>query len=247
AGAGQARAQGTAAAATRIDRSTDPAAGAATSAIRDGDPAGLEHYLDRHRVHAGDTGEVVEAAFAAWAADQQAGLSSLLLAATRDTVRELNQRARTDRLDTTRQPPGREVALGDGTRASAGDTVITRRNDRTLRAADGSWVKNGDRWHVLDVHPNGAILVEGHRDGRVTRPARITLPAGYVAEHVQLGYASTIHGAQGATVDTTHTVTTGAETRQALYVALSRGRQSNHLYLGVSAVSLDAVGPEVQD
>src|SRR5690606_21508433 len=113
----QGHAHGTTATLTELHRFTDPAKGAATLAIRDGDPAGLEHYLDRHRVHAGDTGEVVEAAFAAWAADQQAGLSSLLLAATRDTVRELNQRARTDRLDTTRQPPGREVALGDGTRS----------------------------------------------------------------------------------------------------------------------------------
>ena len=49
--------------------------------------------------------------------------------------------------------------------------------------------------------------------------------------HVQLGYASTIHGAQGATVDTTHTVVNGAESRQGLYVALSRGRHENHLYL----------------
>jgi hypothetical protein len=64
---------------------------------------------------------------------------------------------------------------------------------------------------------------------------------------VQLGYASTIHGAQGATVDATHTVLTGTETRQCLYVALSRGRQSNHLYLGTPTASLDGVGPDVHD
>lgn len=68
-----------------------------------------------------------------------------------------------------------------------------------------------------------------------------------MAEHVRLGYASTIHGAQGATVDTTHTVLTGTETRQGLYVALSRGRESNHLYLATPSASLDSVGPEVQD
>jgi hypothetical protein len=68
-----------------------------------------------------------------------------------------------------------------------------------------------------------------------------------VDQHVQLGYASTIHGAQGATVDTTHTVLTGAESRQGLYVALSRGRQTNHLYLGAPAPSPDGVGPEVQE
>ena len=148
----------------------------------------------------------------------------------------------------TGQPPGREVVLADGTRASAGDTVITRRNDRTLRAGDGSWVKNGDRWHLVDVHRDGAVTVERHdHRTRAGAACRVTLPAGYVAEQVQLGYASTIHGAQGATVDTTHTVLTGAETRQGLYVALSRGRQTNHLYLGNPAPTLDGVGPEVHD
>ncbi|WP_289018201.1 hypothetical protein [uncultured Ornithinimicrobium sp.] len=116
-------------------------------------------------------------------ADQRAGLSSLLLAATRDTVRDLNQRARHERLESTGQAPGREVSLAEGTRASAGDTVITRRNDRTLRTGDGSWVKNGDRWHLLTVHQDGAMTVERHHDGRGRKPAQVTLPA----EHVQLG------------------------------------------------------------
>jgi conjugative relaxase-like TrwC/TraI family protein len=243
----QGYAHGTTVTLTELHRFTDRAEGAATLAIRDGDPAALDHYLDLDRVHAGDTGEVVEAAYAAWAADQQAGLSSLLLAATRDTVRELNHRAQQNRLDVMGHRPGREVNLSDGTRASVGDTVITRRNDRTLRAGDGSWVKNGDRWHVLDVLPDGAVSVKRHHAGQGRKLANVVLPAGYVAAHVQLGYASTIHGAQGATVDTTHTVLNGTESRQALYVALSRGRQTNHLYLATPTASLDGVGPEVQD
>ncbi|MFK5634277.1 MobF family relaxase [Ornithinimicrobium sp. LYQ103] len=244
----QSHAHGTTATLTELHRFTDPAEGAATLAIRDGDPAAVDHYLDRDRVHTGDTGDVVEAAYAAWAADQQAGLSSLLLAATRDTVRELNQRARQDRLDTTGEHPGSEVTLADGTRASAGDMLITRRNDRRLRSVDGSWVKNGDRWRLLAVHPDGTVSVE-RQDlaARAGGARRLTFPVGYVAEHVQLGYASTIHGAQGATVDTTHTVLTGTETRQALYVALSRGRQTNYLYLSTPGVSLEGIGPEVQD
>lgn len=46
-----------------------------------------------------------------------------------------------------------------------------------------------------------------------------------------LGYASTIHAAQGATIDTTHTLLAGTETRQLLYVAMTRGRQANHAYV----------------
>ena len=69
----------------------------------------------------------------------------------------------------------------------------------------------------------------------------LSLPADYVGHHVQLGYASTIHGAQGATVDTTHTVVAGTESRQGLYVALSRGRNENHLYLSDAEPVADGV------
>src|SRR5699024_6754788 len=76
----QGHAHGTTATLTELHRFTDLAEGAATLAIRDGDPTALDHYLDHDRVHTGDTGDVIETAFAAWRADQQAGLSTLLLA-----------------------------------------------------------------------------------------------------------------------------------------------------------------------
>ena len=114
-------------------------------------------------------------------------------------------------------------------------------------SADYTLICEEPRWRLLTVHRDGSVSVQRHRDGRRSKPAHVTLPAGYVDQHVQLGYASTIHGAQGATVDTTHTVLTGAESRQGLYVALSRGRQTNHLYLGAPAPSPDGVGPEVQE
>ena len=63
----------------------------------------------------------------------------------------------------------------------------------------------------------------------------ITLPADYVAHTVQLGYATTVHGAQGITTGTCHVVLTGDEDRNLLYVALSRGRYANHLYLNVAS------------
>ena len=43
-----------------------------------------------------------------------------------------------------------------------------------------------------------------------------------------------MHGAQGVTADTSHTVTAGAESRQQLYVAITRGREANHLYLNAA-------------
>ena len=36
----------------------------------------------------------------------------------------------------------------------------------------GSWVKNGDRWHVLAVRQDGGVLVERQADRRRSRPGR---------------------------------------------------------------------------
>ena len=223
---------------TELHRFTDPAEATATLGIRDGDPDALEHYLTRGRVHVGDAGTAADQAYDAWRADITAGRSSLLLAASRDVVRDLNEQARADRL--AGQRPTREVRLADGTHASAGDLVVTRHNDRSLRTRSGTWVKNGDRWAVRSVGPDGALLV-APANRRAGGHESVTLPAGYVEQHVQLGYAGTIHGAQGATVDTTHTVLAGTESRQSLYVALSRGRLENHLYLGDGATPAEDV------
>ena len=58
------------------------------------------------------------------------------------------------------------------------------------------------------------------------------LPAEYVAEHVELGYATTAFRAQGATVDTAHAVIAGpGTTREVLYVMLTRAREANRVYV----------------
>lgn len=119
--------------------------------------------------------------------------------------------------------------------AAADDGVITRHNDRRLTLSATDWVANGDRWTVTSVRTDGALEVR-HAPSR----RRVTLPAGYVAEHVQLGYACTVHAAQGQTVDTGLTVMTGGESRQLLYVALTRGRHANSVHLDVSIIGDDA-------
>ena len=118
--------------------------------------------------------------------------------------------------------------LADGNPASVGEQVITRANNRTLRMTATDWVKNGDRWTVLKVTRDGDLTVRHHRNGRTVR-----LPANYVQESVELGYATTVHTAQGVTADTMHGLVTGEESRQQLYTMLTRGRIANHLYLQV--------------
>jgi conjugative relaxase-like TrwC/TraI family protein len=215
--------------AARLDevmRFTDPAEAHASLALREGDPAALGYYLDHDRVHVGDPDTASSQLFDAWLADKRTGLDAIMLAPTREQAAVLNQAARDHRLAGHR--PRREADLADGNRASIGDTIVTRRNDRRLRAGNG-WVKNGDRWQVLDVHRDGGLDVRDQRTNRL-----LTLPAEYVATYVELGYATTIHGAQGLTADTCHGLLTGQESRQQLYTMLSRGRHANHAYLQTS-------------
>ncbi|MCZ4499982.1 MAG: primase catalytic core, N-terminal domain [Marmoricola sp.] len=223
-----------------VHRFEDPSEAAASLAIRAGEAIGLGFYTDHQRIHVGTPGTAADLAYRAWQTDRVSGLDSLLLAPTGAVATELNRRARSDRLagQVVCQTAEPAASLRDGTQASAGDLVVTRRNDRRLIARDTDWVKNGDRWSVAEVRPDGALIVARVGATRI----RVTLPAAYVAQHVQLGYAATVHTAQGMTVDTSHTVLNGEESRQLLYVALSRGRVENHLYLANSNRDVEGSG-----
>ena len=87
-------------------------------------------------------------------------------------------------------------------------------------------MKNGDQWTVTAIHPDGSLDAT-----RVDGRGRATLPAGYVARHVDLGYATTAHRAQGRTVDTAHAYISATTLREPLYVMATRGREANRLYV----------------
>jgi ATP-dependent exoDNAse (exonuclease V) alpha subunit len=150
-----------------------------------------------------------------------------MLAHSRQLVAELNKRARAHRLGG--RIPAREVELADGNRASVGDLIITRRNHRQLRLGAHDWVKNGDRWTITTLTATGGLRVTHLRSGR-----QVTLPTHYVSESTELGYATTIHAAQGVTADAMHGLIGGNGTRRQLYTMLTRGRAANHLYLPVT-------------
>lgn len=211
--------------------------------LRHGHAEVLDIYAEHDRIVEGGTEAMTEAAYAAWRADQRAGRTTVLIADSNESVTMLNTRARTDLiLDGVVRGP-READLHDGTQAASGDIVITRRNDRRLRAR-GNWVRNGDRWRVLDVRTDGSMLVR--REGR-NRGASLLLPAGYVSEHVDLGYAVTSFRAQGLTTDTAHVLVDGSLTRESLYVAMTRGREANIAYVAVDRPDDSHSGPHPGD
>jgi hypothetical protein len=146
--------------------------------------------------------------------------SGLLIAHNNDTVAELNQRARTH-LAASGRLSGPTVAGGERT-YQAGDRILCRKNQTRLR------VLNGDLATVTSVdQERNRLTVRLDRD-----PETRDLPAWYLDQgHVDYGYAMTAHKAQGVTTGHTFVIVDGTTDREWAYVAMSRGRQANTLYL----------------
>jgi conjugative relaxase-like TrwC/TraI family protein len=200
---------------------------AASVELRAGKTSAIDAYEAHDRVTSGDRETLLDAIYAAWKADVEAAKSSLMIAGDTATVTELNRRARTGRV-AEGSVASAGLAIADGQRAGIGDEIVTRQNNRLLTTGR-SWVKNGDRFVVAATNPDGTMAVR-----RVSGGAEVTLPADYVAQHVELGYATTSYRSQGRTVDTTHSLVSPTTTREVLYVAATRGRESNMIYVDTS-------------
>jgi hypothetical protein len=178
-------------------------------------------------------------AYGAWETAVRCGESALLIAADNATVADLNSQARATRVrNGTVEPDG--VRLHDDTVAGVGDTIVTRRNRRDIRTSRATWVRNGDLWMVTARHDDGALEVKRttHRRDSRTSHSAVRLPAEYVREHVELGYATTAHRAQGMTVDAAFTILRPGMNRELAYVAMTRGRAENHAFIATDIPDL---------
>ena len=215
-------------------RFKNPDEAAATLALREpplvGDDKPFDWYKDQGRVVAGESDVMVEQVFTAWRDDTTAGKQSIMIASTNETVGKLNDLAQAHAMERGHvHPEHGSVRLHNEARAHVGDVIVTRQNARRLTVNSGQdFVKNGDLWRVSQVHDNGAMTVQHLEHG-----GKVTLPAAYAAQSVELGYAATIHRAQGATVDTAHALVDSSTDRAGAYVALTRGRESNKLYVSL--------------
>lgn len=229
---------------TSLWRFSHPWEAAASLGLRDGDANVLDDYVEHDRVHGGAAEAMLEDAYAAWAGDIDDGIEAILLAPDARTVAALNARAHRDRVaDGLVSATG--VASAAGELIGVGDRIVTRRNERTLRpvgAGPHSYVRNGDLWTVAQTHSDGSLTASRTRTATGAGSTSVLLPAQYVARDVELGYASTTHRAQGITVDHAHVLAHPGMARENLYVAMTRGRHANHVY-----VALDAVDPECDD
>lgn len=196
--------------------------------LRKGDFDVIADYDAHERISSGTYDAMVDDAYNRWDADIRTGRTSILIAPDNDTVAMLNERAQADRVGTGAVDAETVVDLSDGLHAGQGDTILARRNDRHILDDTGDFIRNGTLITVSgSPNPDGSI------DGiRQDNGAGILLNAQYLAECVELGYATTAHRSQGITVDTGHTlVSEGRLTRELFYVSMTRGKAGNHAYI----------------
>jgi hypothetical protein len=188
----------------------------------------LAAYVEHDRVVLGPSADSVRARLVAdWWAAEQGGASgdNVMVALRRADVVELNERARALRVaagdvagPTLRLPTG-EFAVGD--------RVVTTRNRRSLGVVNGSRgivVAVDERRRTMTVHLDGPRRDQPGSTG--------VLPAEYLeAGHLRHGYAITGHKAQGMSADRAFVLGDEAIYREWGYVAMSRGRAENRLYV----------------
>lgn len=197
-----------------VHRFQEPWQRDASLALRRGDPAAAEEYASRGRartVHPAVLAQHVARLHQRVAAR---GESLAITTASAATALEIN--AEIQRL--TSHSSG--VALADGSEARIGDRIATRRN-LNLETDRGFAVRNRHQWIVDAIRPDGSLVVSDPDRGTVT------LPADYVADAVELGWAVTGYGNQGITTDHALCIVEPATTRAGLYVGLTRGRGHN--------------------
>jgi hypothetical protein len=156
---------------------------------------------------------------------------ALLICDTWEMADALNRR-----LHDTLTVPGLAVKAARDQQIRAGDIVMSRSNDASIPVRPGPQQdptdpvdqgRNGNRWRVAAVDTDtNRIAAE-----RLTDKARTIFAADYLKEHVTLGYAATVHSAQGVTADSCYAVVGEGASRAMLYVAMTRGRHNNEAFL----------------
>jgi hypothetical protein len=212
----------------------------ATLRLRDGDVTVLAEYTRHGRLHAGQAEDILEDAARAYLHDRLNGQHTILMAGTDAMAAELARRVRTDLIAWGIVSDGPAVYLREGAQASAGDWVMARKNASKITAGEpGRTLANRDILRIVSTRAGTAgmmVQVErlaGHdpATGREQWSAPFLLNRAYLRAHAHLAYAMTFHAAEGQTVGSGIAVFTGEEDRQAVTVALTRGRDRNEAWV----------------
>jgi ATP-dependent exoDNAse (exonuclease V) alpha subunit len=160
----------------------------------------------------------------AWNEARLRGQTVALMANNTEAITRLNQLSQQTRITAKELDPTGPRLRSGGHRILVGDEVVTRRNNRTLRTDQGLMVKNRDHWTLTNIHRDRSATVTG-------RTGTIRLPADYVTENLELGYAQTSHATQGRTVDVGLLLVDSPTDSRGVYTPMTRGREANHAYV----------------
>jgi hypothetical protein len=194
----------------------------ALAELRTGDSdQAVDTYLAHDRVHRAATDrdareQMVEEWMNARLFDDQ---GALMVAARLADVDDLNRRARQALSDEGYLGQDRVVLGGRG--YAEGDDVLALRNEYHLG------LLNGTRAVVEQIDTTRHEMAVAADTGE-----HLIIPFAYAeAGHLTHGYATTIHKAQGATVDRCLILLDDTTSREHAYTALSRGRNGNVVYV----------------
>jgi conjugative relaxase-like TrwC/TraI family protein len=193
-------------------------------------------YRNNDRLHTGDAIAVAADATTAYITARAQGNDVAILCDRWEIADAINQRLH----DHFTNPDAASVRVARDQQVRVGDLVLSRHNDATVTVEPGTQhrrgdrvdqVRNGNRWRVLGVDAtHGRIATE-----RLTDKARVIFEGDYLRKHITLGYASTVHSAQGMTIGNAHqhgicwTILSDRASRAMAYVGMTRGRDENHL------------------
>lgn len=149
--------------------------------------------------------------------------SQLALAHRKADVRKINDAVRSARKSNDQLRNGRLYDTANGEREFAiGDRLLFTRNDRELG------VQNGMLGTVFVAKGGRLKIVLDDRDSDGSQQIRTIHTRDY--NDFDHGYATTIHKAQGATVDRSYVLASRSMDRHVAYVAMTRHRNEVRLY-----------------
>ncbi|MGH9893107.1 MAG: hypothetical protein ACREA0_14180, partial [bacterium] len=204
----------------------------------------MQHYTEAGRVHMGkERLDTMMAMVDAWWSDTSVhGIRSVsMLAGGRADVEVLNYLARSN-MQAESLLAGPRLETRTGLTLQAGDRIAVRANWYSH-----SDLRNGQQGTVTAVDPmSGQIWFRRDHDG-----IEIVLPKRYVERSVDLGYAQTIHTAQGHTYQRAHVFADQSMTVEHAYTGLSRASGETHIWAADPPGPLDECshvhGPPVTD
>lgn len=196
----------------------------ASRAIREGGKSAekaIDTYVAENRLHIADnvdraSTEVAEAT----AQDIANGLDVIAMAYNNEVVGKINRKAH-------------EKLLAQGYLSPEPIPGLDFHEKERIRLtqnfyADRKLIASNNEVFTVLKRTGSMVQLEQRRNGK---KKQMELPVDFIADHSQLAYGLTTHGAQGMTVDDNARFIVTAQTiAESFYVGISRARASNHIW-----------------